>query len=143
MYNVDQTKIEEILANMTNLLKIAEPLLNKEENKVIADKISMLAIERVLHISIESIVDVGNLLIDGFIMRDPGGYLDIIEILEDEEVLPKQVAEKVKKVVLFRKPLVHDYTQINQKDLIKVLNEEYHTLLNFGNHVKAYLEKEL
>ena len=36
---------------------------------------------------IESIIDVGNTMIDGFIMRDPGGYEDIIDIMEDEKVI--------------------------------------------------------
>ena len=32
-------------------------------------------------------MDVGNLMIDGFIMRDPGSYEDIIDILIDEKVI--------------------------------------------------------
>ena len=34
----------------------------------------------------ESMMDVGNLMIDGFIMRDPGSYEDIIDILVDEKL---------------------------------------------------------
>ncbi|GAA3319942.1 hypothetical protein GCM10020331_028930 [Ectobacillus funiculus] len=30
-------------------------------------------------------LDVGNAIIDGFIMRDPGSYEDIIDILVDEK----------------------------------------------------------
>ena len=31
-------------------------------------------------------------MIDGFIMRDPGGYEDIIDIMEDEKVITKEMS---------------------------------------------------
>ena len=33
---------------------------------------------------IESSVDIGNMIIDAFILRDPGNYKDVIDILELE-----------------------------------------------------------
>ena len=50
-----------------------------------------LALERVNYLLIESIIDVGNSMIDGFIMRDPGSYEDIIDILVDEKVMERRI----------------------------------------------------
>ncbi|MCG6197821.1 DUF86 domain-containing protein, partial [Anoxybacillus sp. LAT_38] len=78
-------------------------LLNKlaargAEN-VLADDVAEAAMERALHLSIEAVIDVGNALIDGFIMRDPGSYSDIVEILRDERVISDEQARVLTDVV--------------------------------------------
>lgn len=42
-------------------------------------------------------LDVGNAVIDGFIMRDPGSYEDIIDILQDEKVISEEKAMQFKR----------------------------------------------
>ena len=42
-------------------------------------------------------------MIDGFIMRDPGSYEDIIDIMEDERVITTEMAVPLKKVIELRK----------------------------------------
>ncbi|WP_339061205.1 DUF86 domain-containing protein [Tepidibacillus marianensis] len=128
---------------MKNVLEIIKPLTNLSLEEFVQDSIVVLAAERAVHIAIESIVDVGNYLIDGFIMRDPGGYLDIIEILRDELVLPDDDATNLKEFVIYRKILVHDYTLNNPELLYKHMVESFSTVLRFEGHVKAYIEKEL
>ena len=44
-------------------------------------------------------------MIDGFIMRDPGSYEDIIDILDDEKVITTEMSEGFKKIVSLRKNL--------------------------------------
>ena len=53
-------------------------------------EIEKKALERIVHLLIENVLDVGNAMIDGFIMRDPGSYDDIIDILVDEKVVKKR-----------------------------------------------------
>lgn len=83
MYFVDRGKIEETLTFMeAKLSAFAEQSQWKTA-------IEQAALERIAHTVIESMLDVGNTMIDGFIMRDPGSYEDIIDILEDEQVIEK------------------------------------------------------
>ena len=82
MYFVDRNQISESLNHMENLLE-----LYGNENGWQKDIIHSLALERIANVLIESIIDVGNTMIDGFIMRDPGSYEDIIDIMEDERVI--------------------------------------------------------
>ena len=81
--------------------------------------IEKAALERILHMIIESFLDVGNSMIDGFIMRDPGSYEDIIDILEDEKVITTEMSEGFKKIVSLRKNLQQDYTIVDHTDFIK------------------------
>ena len=143
MYNVNREKIEEILSNLSSVLNNIRPLLEKNPEEFINNKIAVLALERALHVAIESVIDVGNYIIDGFIMRDPGSYLDIIEILRDEQVITDSDAANLKGIVSYRKTLVNEYTTLIPEKIYNLMVKEYLTLLNFQHHIRSYLIKEL
>ncbi|MCR8847635.1 DUF86 domain-containing protein [Rossellomorea sp. SC111] len=137
MYFVDREKIEEILTYMDQQLNIFS---RQEQWNATLEK---LALERVAHVIIESILDVGNSMIDGFIMRDPGSYEDIIDILLDEKVITDKMSEDLKRLVEQRKPLVQAYTTVDHKQLHTILEEVFQTLNQFPQKVRNYLENEL
>ncbi|MBP2257319.1 DUF86 domain-containing protein [Virgibacillus alimentarius] len=136
MYFIDRSKIEEILKYMEKLL--AE--LNQQTFPSFKDK---LGLERITHMFIESTLDVGNMMIDGFIMRDPGSYEDIIDILVDEEVLPEQDKNVYKKVIRLRKQLVRDYLAIDHEELAMIMLESKSVIERFSTHIRSYLNNEL
>ncbi|MGM0854584.1 MAG: DUF86 domain-containing protein [Bacillota bacterium] len=137
MYFVDREKIEEILMYMN------EQLTTVSEHDQWNGTLEKLALERMAHTIIESILDVGNSMIDGFIMRDPGSYEDIIDILLDEKVIGDKMSEDLKLLVAQRKVLVQEYTAIHHEQLHTILNEVFHSLEKFPQHVRSYLENEL
>ena len=79
MYFVDRDKIEEKLIYIDNQIQLFE------SQQAWNTAIEKAALERIVQMTIEAILDVGNSMIDGFIMRDPGSYDDIIDIMEDEK----------------------------------------------------------
>ena len=99
------------------------------------------AIMRSLHIGVECMIDIGNTIIDGFIMRDPGGYSDIIDILEDEQVIPVDLAHRLKNFVRFREQLVRYYDQINEEEL-EICIKDASIFQLFFDHVKSFLNRE-
>ncbi|KAA9019969.1 DUF86 domain-containing protein [Niallia endozanthoxylica] len=137
MYFVDRDKIEETLTYLEGQIGLLE------ENKEWDTAIEKAALERILHMMLESILDVGNGLIDGFIMRDPGSYDDIIDILEDEKVITKEMSMSYKRVIKFRKNLQQQYTNINHQELLAGFQAELIQLKQFTAKVREYLENEL
>jgi uncharacterized protein YutE (UPF0331/DUF86 family) len=137
MYFVDREKIEDILVYMNKQLNI----VSRQDQW--NDTLEKLALERVAHVIIESILDVGNSMIDGFIMRDPGSYEDIIDILLDEKVITDKMSEDLKRLVEQRKPLVQEYTSVDHEQLHTILKEVFQTLTHFPTQVRNYLENEL
>ncbi|MGV3487630.1 MAG: DUF86 domain-containing protein [Tuberibacillus sp.] len=137
MYFVDRNQIEQILHNMENMLTLFQ------SHKVWQTPVERLALERLIHVVIESFLDVGNQMIDGFIMRDPGSYEDIVDILVDEAVVPKENEEGLKRIVQLRKILVRDYTNVNHEELCSEFAKFYSDWNVFPAQVRAYLEKEL
>lgn len=138
VYFVDRNKITENLQYLDGLLAILE----SEENWLQND-ITKLAIERIGHNIMESMMDVGNLMIDGFIMRDPGSYEDIIDILVDEKVVPVDMEASLKAVVGLRKMLVREFIHVDVQEVIDVLIENLPTLKQFSKAVNDYVTNEL
>ena len=79
MYFVDKDKLTQ---KITYLQKLTEDYNDNKRN--------LYAFERIGQMLIESSVDIGNMIIDGFILRDPGNYKDVIDILELENVISKE-----------------------------------------------------
>jgi uncharacterized protein YutE (UPF0331/DUF86 family) len=138
MYFVDREKIEKTLLFYEENLQLIVAA-NSSWTSVIEKK----ALERITHLTIEAILDVGNSMIDGFIMRDPGSYEDIIDILEDEKVVTTEVANELKEIIRFRKVIVQDYLEINHDELILSLQKNKESLASFPQAVRSYLENEL
>lgn len=103
--------------------------------------IEQFAIMRSLHIGVECIIDIGNTIIDGFIMRDPGGYSDIIDILEDEQVIPTILANKLKDFVKLREQLVRYYDQVEALELEEYINEKK-AFKDFLDCVESFINRE-
>ena len=137
MYFVDRNQIEQILNNMEEILTLFK---TQKEWK---SPIEKLALERLAHVLVESFLDVGNQMIDGFIMRDPGSYEDIVDILVDESVVTKANEEGLKKIVQLRKQLVRDYTQVSHEEVYTELTQNISDWEALPGQVRTYLEKEL
>ncbi|CUA80477.1 Uncharacterized conserved protein YutE, UPF0331/DUF86 family [Anoxybacillus suryakundensis] len=135
MYFVDRQKIEKTLQYMEEVVSYIQPSFHTPVEK--------LALERIGHVIIESIIDVGNAMIDGFIMRDPGSYEDIIDILVDERVLSVEDGEALKRVIHFRKKLVQQYIAVPHDELLEVLQKHKQVLESFPLAVRTYLHNEL
>ncbi|WP_067725729.1 DUF86 domain-containing protein [Oceanobacillus damuensis] len=136
MYFVDQSKIEKTLLYM-------EEILQEVKKQSFSSRMEKLSLERIIHVLIESILDVGNMMIDGFIMRDPGSYEDIIDILIDEKVLPEEEEQAYKSFIILRKMLVNDYTDVNHTILHETLMDDQEILEQFSSHIRTYLKNEL
>ncbi|MFA4135249.1 MULTISPECIES: DUF86 domain-containing protein [unclassified Brevibacillus] len=143
MYDVNTKRIDQVLEHMSRMLDLLDKLSERGAKEVLADEVAVAAMERALHLSIEGIVDVGNALIDGFIMRDPGSYSDIVEILRDEQVITDEQALILTRVTDFRKHLVNDYTSVPVSEMYSLVEEATSTIRQFEPQVRVFLKKEL
>lgn len=138
VYFVDRNKITTNLQYLDKLLAIFEA-----EDNWLQNDISKLALERIGHNVMESMMDVGNLMIDGFIMRDPGSYEDIIDILIDEKVVSTDMEASLKAVVGLRKMLVREFVYVDITEVVNVLTASLPALKQFAPAVNSYLTNEL
>ncbi|MEH7112406.1 DUF86 domain-containing protein [Neobacillus niacini] len=137
MYFVDREKLEITLVFLEKQISL---FLSQEHWSTPVEK---AALERITHLIIESLLDVGNSIIDGFIMRDPGSYDDIIDILMDEKVIDAEAGKSLKILIQKRKVLVQLYTDIDHIDLQKQFADHMKVLERFPKNVRDYLANEL
>ncbi|MCP3760832.1 DUF86 domain-containing protein [Domibacillus sp. A3M-37] len=137
MYFIDRKKMEATLRFMEQQLALFD------SQPIWGTAIEKAALERIAQTVVESVIDVGNAMIDGFIMRDPGSYEDIIDIMDDENVILPEQSAPLKDVMGLRKTLVRDYTSILHDELTAVLVANKKELADFPNRVRVYLENEL
>ena len=138
MYFVDRNKIILNLQHINELIAVLE-----ERTDWLDSTINKLALQRIGHNLMESMMDVGNLMIDGFIMRDPGSYEDIIDILVDEKVITQEMDEPLKAVVGLRKMLVREFIQVDDQKVLDVLTSSLPAIKAFPPKVQDYLTNEL
>lgn len=137
MYFVDRKKIEETLMYLEQQISLFEDV------KDWTSPIEKTALERVTQMMIEAILDTGNSMIDGFIMRDPGSYEDIVDILDDEKVISKEMSESFKEVISYRKMLVQNYVKINHDEVKAAFSKHLPMIKQFPGHIRDYLTSEL
>lgn len=138
MYFVDRKRIELIATHLEDLLTVY-----KKKDEWSSYPESYLILERIAGSAIESVLDIGNAMIDGFIMRDPGSYDDIIDILVDEKVVPADMDAGLKEIVGLRKQVVREYYAVDRSAVDDVLTRQLPILVEFPMHVRTYLENEL
>lgn len=100
------------------------------------------AFERIAQMFIESAVDIGNMVIDGFILRDPGNYKDVIDILELEKVISKDTQVHINKTVDVRKQFVHYYDELDTANLIPLFDDTVPYYQQFIEEVIRFLKSE-
>ncbi|MBA4493711.1 DUF86 domain-containing protein [Paenactinomyces guangxiensis] len=136
IYEVDVERIESQLRYLEKCIEV----INRSA-ATRGELVQRFALERALHLAVECMIDVGSVMIDGFIMRDPGGYLDIVDILEDEKVIPPELAGKLKELVQIREKLVRYYDKLEEEALVAGRDTEVYR--SFIQHVRKYLHQEL
>ena len=71
--------------------------------------------------------------------NDISDYTDVIVRLGAAGILPKQFSEKIKPMAGFRNILVHEYTEIDLREVYRVLQENLSDFEIFGKYIEAYL----
>ncbi|WP_114603777.1 DUF86 domain-containing protein [Staphylococcus sp. EZ-P03] len=131
MYFVDKDKLT---YKLNYLQKLTEDYSENKENHY--------AFERIAQMLIESSVDIGNMVIDAFVLRDPGNYKDVIDILELEKVISAKTQQGINKTVDVRKRFVHQYDQLDTDDLIPLFDASLEDYRNFIDEVVNFLNNE-
>jgi uncharacterized protein YutE (UPF0331/DUF86 family) len=142
MYFVNHDQIEQRLRFLQVIAEACQQVLG-EWGKGEASLQLQFSQERVLHLAIESVTDVGSLLIDAFILRDASSYEDIVDILHGEGAFSEELAAFLSELVKLRKPLTQDFVHWDRGALHPLLTRIPKALTEFAVNVRVFMEKEL
>lgn len=98
------------------------------------------AVERYLQLALECTLDVGEMIISKEGFRKPERYREVIEILGEEGILPREFAERFSPSMGFRNILVHRYAEVDLDELYRHLQDDLKDFDTFAKCVAKYVE---
>lgn len=130
-------KISFIEKNLRRLKKIGEtPLADFTE-----ESISYHAAIRLLQVSIEAVVDIGNHIVARERLGVPKTYGEIFDLLARSGVIPSEFAVTARKMVKFRNRAVHLYADLSEREVYSILKNDLSDFTRFISYiVKRYLK---
>jgi uncharacterized protein YutE (UPF0331/DUF86 family) len=84
--------------------------------------------ERFLHLSIESLLNIGSHIIADLGLKKPDTYSEIFEILADEGVISESLLRELEGMAAFRNILVHDYFHVDLDQVYKILQKKLESM---------------
>lgn len=109
---------------------------------IVQDFSTCLAAERALHIATESLTDSANLVIDALVMRDPGGYLDIIKVLAEESVVTAEWFSAFEGCLELRGKLVHKYRLLSPTEIASAVSMYGPLFQSYYEQLNNYLASQ-
>jgi uncharacterized protein YutE (UPF0331/DUF86 family) len=95
--------------------------------------------ERYLHLSIECLLDICNMLVSGLGLRKPERYQQAVDTLAEAGVLSQELVHRLSGVAGFRNILVHEYLDIDRGLVYQYLQEGLGDLELFAQEVVRFL----
>ena len=125
-------KIEKKISRLEYYLKILDSLKADCENRYLKDPVYEGALLHYLYLVSDGSISLAEMVIKYRNLSSPQSYYEAIDILGENEVIPREFAYSFAKIASFRNFLAHDYEKI---DYLVICKE----VLNKLDDIKAYI----
>ena len=95
--------------------------------------------ERVLHLAVEAVLDLGNHLIADQNLETPDSNRHIFRILFENEIITNELKESLVKMAGFRNILVHDYLDLDRELEYEIIKNNIDDIKEFMRVVLDFL----
>lgn len=95
--------------------------------------------ERALHLAIEAVIDIGNHIIADHQLKTPDSNKDIFKILANNNIIDKNLADKLMKMAGFRNILVHDYLDLDRELEYEIISNNLEDIKKFMKVAVKYV----
>jgi len=115
---------EERLALAMSYVSVLVELKSRVSDvRSLEDPVLRGAVERYLHLAVESLIDVGMRLCSMLRLRKPETYRDVAKVLGESGVLEEEDSKRLELWIGFRNVLVHGYARLDPEQLLQALRE--------------------
>lgn len=133
----DNIVIERLIARLRGYLQELEDAQDIDWEKYTTDGRARRFVERLLHLSIETCLDIAHHIISERGYREPENYRDAFNVLMEAGILPRQEQPIYEKMAAFRNILVHHYDKIDDAAVYGVFKRH---LTDFDIFIKHILQ---
>ena len=88
--------------------------------------------ERYLHLACECVLDIAQHVVSDAGFRQPESYRDALAILDQEGILPTDLAERLQRWMGFRNILVHLYLEVDHGIVYRAIRDQLEDLDQFA-----------
>jgi Uncharacterized conserved protein len=136
---MDKERIYVKLDEIEQYLKEIDEIMPKSIGTYLNNLEKKRALERLLQITIEAVMDTSALLVKELHMGLPAAEEDFLEKLKGK-VLEPELVDKLKKMRGFRNILVHGYSKIDDEKVFKILNQDLKDIQDFKKDLIEFLK---
>ena len=139
---VIQEKIIQKFMQLDEYLKLIDQISKTPGKQFLKDKILIGSAKYYLQVSIECCLDVANHIIATQQYRIPKDYADTFAVIEEEDLIPRELGNRLRQAAKFRNRLVHLYGDIDNSQVYTFINKDIQDLKEFKNIVLKHLKNK-
>ena len=136
---VDKARLTKYLDAIETYLRQLKELRQYPLNDFLSDWKIYDLVDRKLHLTLESFLTIGEMLIGEFSFRKPDTYADIPRILHENKVIGGTLKDSLVDLARFRNVLVHDYLYLNHEIVYTRLQKIPAIIEEFIEAVKSFV----
>ena len=98
-------------------------------------------VERTLQILIETGIDIANHIISDQGFRIPTSYSDTFKVLQENNIINKNLYQSLEKIAKFRNLIVHNYDRIDPAFIISILRNNLNDFTNYKYSILKWMDR--
>jgi len=97
------------------------------------------SVERLLQLSIESIIEIGEMVIGLAKLKKPEIYRETFDILAEAGIINLTLALKLQRLTEFRNKLVHAYSTLPLERIYQIYTKDFECIPKFVSSIRKFL----
>jgi uncharacterized protein YutE (UPF0331/DUF86 family) len=139
---VDKPRLAKYIQELDTYLQHLDELQKYPLQEFLSDwRISDLA-DRQLHITLETFLTIGEMVISEFGFQKPETYAEIPRILFENKVIGLELKEQLVDLARLRNVLVHDYIRLDHERVYQHVQKDTGVIREFIDAVKKFVAKK-
>ena len=136
---VDKEKLAKYIQELEGYLSHLDELQKHPIDEFISDWRIFSLVDRQLHLTLESFLTIGEMIIAEFGFDKPDTYADIPRILFENKVISKRLNDQLIDLARFRNVLVHDYLSLDHEKVYQHIQKDPKIIREFIKEVKKFV----
>ncbi len=136
---IDKRFVEAKLSYIQSYYQELETILTYPDHEIKEDKVKLRALERIIQLIVDEMIDVNNHFIRYAQLRVPGDFQSTFLVLAENHILPHEFAAKLAPIVGLRNRLVHRYEEVDMGILLNTIRRSKNDFREYVKHILRYL----
>jgi uncharacterized protein YutE (UPF0331/DUF86 family) len=137
---IDRRFIETKLSYIQAYYQELEAVLGYLDQEIEGDILKLRALERIIQLIVDEIIDINNHIIRYAQLRVPEDFQSTFLTLAENKVLPEGFARRIAPVVGLRNRLVHRYEKVDVEILLDTIRKSKDDFKQYVKHILEYLK---